>query len=277
MSNSPGCPDAWRARMNTVSGANGPRASMPSARAAAMAGAMIVISSSPNRPPSPACGFSPATAMRGATMPHPAAARCAMRRVSSTASKVTASMADRSDWWTVTSTVHSSSLASIMRTGGGTAPGSAASDCSISVWPGKEMPAAASAPLCTGAVTMAATAPHRASATACSMHRAAAAPARASMVPSGAASNPAGSAWACRTGSAFGGTRITACGASISATTSPPPVSRTARRITPTSPSTKQSRARELRNSWAMISGPMPQLSPIVIKIGASGCVDAFK
>jgi hypothetical protein len=29
---------AWRARMNTVSGANGPCASMPSARAAAMAG-----------------------------------------------------------------------------------------------------------------------------------------------------------------------------------------------------------------------------------------------
>ena len=40
-SNSPGWPGAWRARMNTVSGANGPRASMPSARAAATAGAMM--------------------------------------------------------------------------------------------------------------------------------------------------------------------------------------------------------------------------------------------
>jgi hypothetical protein len=32
---------ARRARMNTVSGGNGPCASMPSARAAAMAGAMM--------------------------------------------------------------------------------------------------------------------------------------------------------------------------------------------------------------------------------------------
>ena len=58
-----------------------------------------------------------------------------MRIVSSTASKVTASIARRSDMWIVTSTVFSSSLASIMRTGGG-APPSAASACSISVWPG---------------------------------------------------------------------------------------------------------------------------------------------
>jgi hypothetical protein len=33
--------------------------------AARTAGAMVSISSRPNRPPSPACGFSPATAMRG--------------------------------------------------------------------------------------------------------------------------------------------------------------------------------------------------------------------
>ena len=44
-------------------GANGPRASMPIARAASIAGAISRSSSSPNRPPSPACGFSPATAM----------------------------------------------------------------------------------------------------------------------------------------------------------------------------------------------------------------------
>jgi hypothetical protein len=56
-----------------------------------------------------------------------------MRRVCSTASKVTASMALRSDMWIVTSTVRSSSLASIMRTGGIGWPGCAASACSISV------------------------------------------------------------------------------------------------------------------------------------------------
>ena len=58
-----------------------------------------------------------------------------MRSVSSTLSKLTASMARRSDMWIVTSTVRSSSLASIMRTGGTSAPRDA-SACSISVWPG---------------------------------------------------------------------------------------------------------------------------------------------
>ena len=59
-----------------------------------------------------------------------------MRSVSSTASKVTASIARRNDMWIVTSTVRSSSLASIMRTGGAGLPGGVASACSISVWPG---------------------------------------------------------------------------------------------------------------------------------------------
>ena len=123
-SNSPGWPAALRARMNTVSGANGPLASMPSARAACTAGAMTRSSSSPNRPPSPACGLRPATAMRGrAGAEARAPPRAAMRIVSSTASKVTASIAWRSDMWIVTSTVRSSSLASIMRTGGSAPPG----------------------------------------------------------------------------------------------------------------------------------------------------------
>ena len=81
----------------------------------------------------------------------------------------------------VTSTTRSSSLASIMRTGGGAAPGAAASACSISVWPGNPTPAADSASLWIGAVTIARPAPARIHATACSMQRAAAAPARASM------------------------------------------------------------------------------------------------
>ena len=73
--------------------------------------------------------------MRGRARPWRTAAAWAIRIVSSTASKVTASIALRSDRWIVTSTVRSSSLASIMRTGGAWPP-SAASACSISVWPG---------------------------------------------------------------------------------------------------------------------------------------------
>ena len=46
-----------------------PRASMPSRRERSTAGAMMSISSRPIEPPSPACGLSPATAMRGAAMP----------------------------------------------------------------------------------------------------------------------------------------------------------------------------------------------------------------
>src|SRR5207248_704381 len=59
-SNSP-----WDARQNTVSAGQGPLASMPSPRAARTAGAISRISSSPKRPPSPACGFRPATPAHG--------------------------------------------------------------------------------------------------------------------------------------------------------------------------------------------------------------------
>jgi len=53
---------AW---WNTVSAGCGPVASMPASRAARIAGAMCSRSSSPNSPCSPACGFSPQTAIRG--------------------------------------------------------------------------------------------------------------------------------------------------------------------------------------------------------------------
>ena len=124
---------SWRARMKMVSGAQGPEASMPSAWAARMAGAMVSTSSLPNRPPSPACGLSPATAMRGFGWPHKAALRWVMRRVSSTLSNVTCSMAWRSETWMVTSTVRNWRLASIMRTGAGGWPAGAPSACSNSV------------------------------------------------------------------------------------------------------------------------------------------------
>ena len=259
--------------MNTVSGANGPLALMPSPRAAAMAGPMIVSSSSPNRPPSPACGLRPATAMRGRGWPQRTEAACAMRSVSSTASKLIASIARRSDTWMVTSTVRSSSLASIMRTAG-TRPSTAASACSISVCPGKCTPAAASASLWIGAVTMPATSPRIAMPAAAVMHAAAAAPARASTRPMGAAIRSAGNPSGCHTGMQFGGTCSASPGCSIVATASMPPVNPAARRITATSPTTKQPVAPSPRNSLAMISGPMPQASPCVI---ASGLVSGVR
>ena len=236
---------------------------MPSARAAAIAGAMMRSSSSPNRPPSPACGFSPATAIRGVASPRRAALRWAIRSVCSTASNVTASIARRSDMWIVTSTVRSSSLASIMRTGGGTAP-CAASACSISVWPGWAMPAAARASLWIGAVTIAPTSPALTSATARAMHAAAAAPARASICPTLAASRSAGRPSICSTGTQFGGTSNASAACATRATASMPPVHAAARRSTATSPSTTQPAACAPRNSLAMISGPMPHASPIV-------------
>ena len=106
--------------------------------------------------------------MRGRARPWRTAAAWAMRIVSSTASKVTASIALRSDRWIVTSTVRSSSLASIMRTGGAWPP-CAARACSISVWPGYGTPAAASASLWIGAVTIPPACPCCTSRTACSI------------------------------------------------------------------------------------------------------------
>ena len=155
-----------RARMNTVSGGKGPVASIPSARASATAGAIVSISSRPNAPPSPACGFRPATAMRGASMPARRSAAWVMRIVSRTPARVIASGASRSARWIVTSTVRSSELASIIRTG--TPPASSASS---SVWPGKSCPARCSASLLIGAVTTARTSLRNASAAARAMQR----------------------------------------------------------------------------------------------------------
>src|ERR687890_23022 len=57
------------ARRNTVSEGYGPSAPMPSRFARSTAGAMMSISSRPKLPPSPACGFRPATPMRGRSNP----------------------------------------------------------------------------------------------------------------------------------------------------------------------------------------------------------------
>ena len=133
------------------------------------------------------------------------------------------------------------------------------------------MPAAASASLWIGAVTMPATSPARARSTAARIEQAAAAPARASTRPGGASASAAASMpGACSTGTAPGGQAATSAAASISITGSRPPVQATARRIAPTSPTTKAPRAAPRRNAWATISGPMPQASPMVSASGRS-------
>lgn len=52
-----------------VSAGNGPLQAMPRFATASTVGRIISISSRPNRPPSPACGLSAATAMRGLAIP----------------------------------------------------------------------------------------------------------------------------------------------------------------------------------------------------------------
>ncbi|KAG1076989.1 hypothetical protein G6F40_017204 [Rhizopus arrhizus] len=96
-----------------------------------MAGSMMSMSSRPNLPPSPACGFRPATATRGFSMPICRQARSASRMAVSSASGVMREMTSASATWMVTSSTRSSSLANIM-----------AKSCvaersaRISVWPG---------------------------------------------------------------------------------------------------------------------------------------------
>ncbi len=242
---------------------------MPSCRAAAIAGAMKRCSSSPNNPPSPACGLSPATAMRGRGWPHAALARWAIRIVSSTEASLTRSTARRSDTWMLTSTTRSSSLASIMRTDGASPPGGAAKDCSISVCPGKPMPAAASASLCNGAVTIARAFASSSHCTAASMQRAAAAPQRACTRPQGSSAKPAGRPSGCSTARQPGGTRARSAGASMRASGSCRPTTIAARRNTATSPTTTQSAASPSAKACTRVSGPMPQASPIVKSSGA--------
>ena len=60
---------SYFAAMNKVSAGSGPVTFAPLALAFSMAGPITVISSVPKSPPSPACGFNAATAMRGDDIP----------------------------------------------------------------------------------------------------------------------------------------------------------------------------------------------------------------
>ena len=119
-----------------------------------MAGAITSISSRPIAPCSPACGFSPATASRGAAMPKSRRnAASVARAVATMASVVTPSSARRSETWIVTGTTRSRSQASIMT---GVPPVSSPRN---SVWPGWRKPAAYSTALLIGLVTTAPASP----------------------------------------------------------------------------------------------------------------------
>ena len=149
--------------MKTVSGANGPVTCRPSARAASMAGMMISISSRPNRPPSPACGLSPATPMRGAR-PSDRPTRL-VRDAQRLQHVVEGHRLDRVAQGHVDADQHGAQFVvgqhhAHRHLGDAVWPSqAAASACSSSVWPGKSTPAAASASLCRGAVTSAAISP----------------------------------------------------------------------------------------------------------------------
>jgi len=88
--------------------------SIPSARAASMAGWISSISSTPNMPFSPQWGFSPATAILGSLMPMALQPASAMRMTSRTRSFFTRSQASRKETWVDTWTTRRSSWASIM-------------------------------------------------------------------------------------------------------------------------------------------------------------------
>ena len=182
----------------------------------------------------------------------------------------------------LTSTVRSSSLASIMRTGMSATllpSHAAASACSSSVWPGNCTPAAASASLCNGAVTSAAISPRSAARAAQTTHSAAALPAAALTWPHATGWDGAAT---CSTARQRGGTASACAGDSISATGSS-----TSRLGLPeqlvaasaTSPATKQpsSRPGASRKALAMISGPIPAASPMVMAKGRKRLSSALR
>ncbi|MOA10622.1 hypothetical protein D3C78_1305200 [compost metagenome] len=143
--------------VNRVSAGSGPRRSMPSVRRRASAGSMMSISSRPRWPPSPACGLSPQTRMRGLAMPNLSRmSACRMRVTRSRRSGVIASAMSRSGRCVVTSATRRPWVASIITTWAVWV-----SSARNSVWPEKAMPLSLITPLCTGAVIIPAKCPSR--------------------------------------------------------------------------------------------------------------------
>src|SRR6267143_3872160 len=176
------------ARKNSVSAGSGPSTSMPRARAALMAG-MILVSSSPrpNSPPSPACGLIAQTPMRGCAIPERTRASYPRRMVRSTSAGSIFSIASSSPMWVVTWMTRILGVESIIETS--SMPASLARS---SVWPGYLCPPACSASLFSGAVQIASMRPAMASSTARWMNLKAASPAVADSFPKGRSSGMMG-------------------------------------------------------------------------------------
>ena len=147
-----------------VSAGTGPCTSSPALRAAAMAGAITARSSSPSSPSSPAWGFSPQTAMRGAAMPNLSRRSACMMCSTSISSAVSiASGTARSGRWVVASATRRVPATSIIT--GRDVPQRSAR---YSVCPENATPDAAMVLFWTGAVTIASQRPSRSPASAAS-------------------------------------------------------------------------------------------------------------
>lgn len=164
----------------------------------------------------------------------------------------------------LTSTVRSASLASIIRTG---MSASYALElrrlpaCSSSVWPGKLTPASDSASLCNGAVTSAATSPHKAARAAHTTHCAAASPPSLVIWPNGTSSAGMSDSW--KTGMQRGSASIASATLWICATGEWRVICAThIARPGAWSPHRRRRSSRATsgasRNALAMISGPIP-------------------
>ncbi len=121
-------PNRQRRNLGTIAG---------SALAIVIAGSITRSSSSPKRPPSPACGFSPATAIRASSIPHQcfsACARCSIARKTHPMFSTPGTSAI--PMWTVASATRSSPAANIIV--GCSTPNASAI---FSVCPGRRYPA----------------------------------------------------------------------------------------------------------------------------------------
>jgi hypothetical protein len=122
----------WPARSltNTVSPGTGPTTSIPSATHRAMVGSLTSMSCRPNRPPSPACGFSAATAIRALATPRSRSALWVRSMTKRSRCGVSLFGTSSSATWVETWLTRMLPCASSM-----TEPETPVSAASISVWP----------------------------------------------------------------------------------------------------------------------------------------------
>ena len=133
---------ARAAAWNIVSAGRGPAAAMPSPFKPSIAGAMIVVSSVPIDPPSPACGLSPLTASRGVAIANLVASSLeTMRHTDTIASVVSDDGTRDSAIWMVTGTARIPGPASIITGVDDTPKSRSARWPRNSVWPGYLKPA----------------------------------------------------------------------------------------------------------------------------------------